>query len=133
MSDVGEREKQTQDRVVRLFRDILGYRYLGNWIDRDCNSNIEPELLRDFLEKRMYDSGIISRAMHHLDKIANDTGKTLYERNRDVYEALRYGVNVKPEVGVKTHTVWLVDWQHPESNDFAIAEEVTIPAKDSST
>ncbi len=131
MSDVGKREKQTQDRVVRLFRDALGYSYLGNWIDRDCNSNIEPELLRNWLKKRVYDSGIISRAMHHLDKIANDTSKTLYERNRDVYEALRYGVKVKPEMGVNTQTVWLVDWEHPENNDFAIAEEVTIPAKDS--
>jgi len=29
MSDVGEREKKTQERVVRLFQDTLGYRYLG--------------------------------------------------------------------------------------------------------
>jgi len=131
MSDVGEREKKTQERVVRLFQDTLGYRYLGNWIDRDGNSNMEPKLLRNWLERRGYDNGIISRAMYQLDKIANDTSKTLYERNRDVYEALRYGVKLNPEVGVNKETVWLVDWQHPENNDFAIAEEVTIPAKDS--
>ena len=30
MSDVGEVERRTQDRVVRLFQERLGYRYLGN-------------------------------------------------------------------------------------------------------
>ena len=131
MSDVGEREKHTQERVVRLFRDSLGYRYLGNWIGRDCNSNIEPELLRNWLKKRVYSDNIVSRAMHELDRVANDTSETLYERNKNVYGLLRYGVGVKPEAGVNTQTVWLIDWTHPENNDFAIAEEVTVPAKGS--
>ena len=34
MSTVGQIEKKTQARVVALFRDRLGYDYLGNWIDR---------------------------------------------------------------------------------------------------
>ena len=33
MSTVGQIEKMTQARVVALFRDRLGYAYLGNWID----------------------------------------------------------------------------------------------------
>lgn len=31
MSEVGDIEKATQDRVVRLFKEQLGYNYLGNW------------------------------------------------------------------------------------------------------
>ena len=46
MSSVGQIEKKTQARVVRLFCDTLGYDYLGNWIDREGNSNIETKLLR---------------------------------------------------------------------------------------
>jgi type I restriction enzyme R subunit len=34
MSSVGQREKKTQQRVVKLFRDRLGYGYLGNREDR---------------------------------------------------------------------------------------------------
>ena len=34
MSTIGQIEKRTQNRVVALFRDRLGYDYLGNWIDR---------------------------------------------------------------------------------------------------
>ena len=29
---VGQIERKTQQRVVKLFRDTLGYHYLGNWI-----------------------------------------------------------------------------------------------------
>ena len=52
--------------------------------------------------------------------------KTLYDANREVYGLLRYGVKVKPEVGEQNVTVWLIDWEKPDNNDFAIAEEVTV-------
>ena len=65
-----------------------------------------------------------------LDKAAGDTSKSLYDRNQAVYELLRYGVKVKPDVGENTQTVWLIDWKHPEKNDFAIAEEVTVLGAD---
>jgi hypothetical protein len=38
---VGQIEKRTQARVVKLFRQTLRYDYLGNWIDREGNRNIE--------------------------------------------------------------------------------------------
>ncbi|MEK7768951.1 MAG: hypothetical protein AAB286_04425 [Pseudomonadota bacterium] len=46
MSTVGQREKRTQKRVVTLFREQLGYDYLGDWTDRACNRNIEQDDLR---------------------------------------------------------------------------------------
>ena len=73
---------------------------------------------------------LITRALHVFDKAAGDTSKNLYDRNRAVYELLRYGVKVKPGVGENTETVWLIDWQHPENNHFAIAEEVAVTAPD---
>ena len=45
MSNVGQIERKAQDRVVKLFRDQLGYEYLGNWEYREGNSNVEVELL----------------------------------------------------------------------------------------
>jgi type I restriction enzyme R subunit len=131
MSTVGEIEKKTQQRVMQLFREQLGYGYLGDWTDREGNRNIEEKLLRAFLgDKQGYDEGLIVRALHVLDKAAGDTSKSLYDRNRAVYELLRYGVKVKAEVGENTQTVWLVDWEYPERNEFAIAEEVTILGTD---
>ena len=130
MSQVGAQEHLTQDRVVRLFRDTLGYDHLGDWTDREGNANIEPEILRAWLDKQGVDETLINRAVYEFQKAAGDTSKSLYDRNRAVYEMLRYGVKVKPAVGEHTQTVWLIDWKHPEKNHFAIAEEVSIAATD---
>ncbi len=35
-------------------------------------------------------------------------------------------MKVKPGVGEQTETVWLIDWDNPEANHFAVAEEVTV-------
>ena len=40
MTTVGQIEKKTQARVVKLFRDTLRYDYLGDWTDREGNRNI---------------------------------------------------------------------------------------------
>ncbi|MCZ7558532.1 MAG: HsdR family type I site-specific deoxyribonuclease [Bacteroidia bacterium] len=130
MDAVGQREKKTQQRVVTLFRDTLGYEYLGDWTDREGNSNIEAEYLQAFLLKSGYDENLIKRALYSVTKEAGDTSKSLYDRNHAVYDLLRYGVKVKPAVGEHTIDVWLIDWKIPENNHFAIAEEVTVEAKD---
>lgn len=126
MNDVGQIERATQNRVVKLFRDALGYDYLGDWSDRLNNCNIEVELLTKFLKKQKYDDALITKALHQLTKIAGDQTKSLYDINNEVYGLLRYGVKVKADVGENAQTVWLIDWKNPLNNYFAIAEEVTV-------
>ena len=130
MSSVGQIERKTQQRVVKLFQHTLKYDYLGNWEERSGNCNIETDLLRAWLKKQGVEDVLIGRALYALDKAAGDTSKSLYDRNHAVYELLRYGVHVKPDVGEHAVTVWLVDWQEPENNSFAIAEEVTVTGAD---
>jgi len=138
MSTVGQIERRTQKRVVDLFRNALGYDYLGNWIDRADkigrpNRNIEDEYLRPFLERQGYPPELITRAIQQLTKVASDQSRSLYDTNRAVYDLLRYGVKVKADVGDQTRTVWLIDWAKPAANHFAIAEEVAVkPAGDKS-
>ncbi|MFI5927314.1 type I restriction endonuclease subunit R [Micromonospora sp. NPDC051543] len=127
MSNVGQPERKTQDRVVGLFRNLLGYEYLGNWEYREGNSNVEEELLAQNLRARGYSHNMINKAVDRLKSDASlGGGRDLYEANRDVYGLLRYGVKVKPGVGEQTETVWLIDWARPEANHFALAEEVTV-------
>ncbi|MEY1672650.1 type I restriction endonuclease subunit R [Gordonia sp. ABKF26] len=127
MSDVGQIERKAQSRVVALFRDQLGYEYLGNWEYREGNSNVETGLLTQNLRARGYDDNLINRALGQLGKAASvGAGHDLYEANRDVYRLLRYGVKVKPGVGEQTETVWLIDWKNPDANHFVVVEEVTV-------
>jgi type I restriction enzyme R subunit len=126
MSTIGQPERATQDRVLALFRDELKFRYLGDWTDRDGNSNIEPALLSAFLTKNSCTQQQISAALYKLRTEADNHNRTLYGNNQAVYSLLRYGVPVKLEAGKATETVHLINWSKPEENDFAIAEEVTL-------
>lgn len=127
MSEVGQVERKTQDRVVKLFREALGYNYLGNWEYRAGNVNVEVEMLTQNLRARGYDDNLITRTLDQLGKAASvGAGHDLYEANRDVYQLLRYGVKVRPGVGEQTETVWLIGWKDLETNQFAMAEEVSV-------
>ncbi|MBU6527990.1 HsdR family type I site-specific deoxyribonuclease [Methylocystis sp. MJC1] len=123
---IGKTERATQNRVLELFRNELGYRYLGDWTDRSGNSNIEENLLNDFLARRGYTSAQISSALHKLRTEANNHSRSLYTNNEAVYALLRYGVPVKVEAGKVTELVQLINWNEPHDNDFAVAEEVTL-------
>ncbi len=132
MSQIGQREHQTQQEVLRYFQHDLGYRYLGGWKDRDNNSAVEAGLLRHWLGRQGHDENIINKALRELDQAAALSGsKTLYDANRAVYGLLRYGVKIKPAVDAQTVTVWLIDWAYPANNDFAVAEEVTVAGANS--
>ncbi|MHB1342764.1 MAG: type I restriction endonuclease subunit R [Thermoleophilia bacterium] len=127
MSEVGQIERKAQDRLVGLFRDALGYDYAGNWEYRADNSHVEIDLLQQNLRARGYDDNLINKAIDVLKKTASlGGGRTLYEANHEVYDLLRYGVKVRPGMGERVETVWLIDWSEPEANHFALAEEVSI-------
>ena len=125
MSKIGKAERATQDRVIKLFTQSLGYRYLGDKTDQ-ANSNIEAGLLSAWLNKRGSDQQHINRALDVIQREANNPNRSLYDNNKAVYERLRYGVKVQAQAGQNTETVWLIDWTNPQANDFAVAEEVTL-------
>ena len=126
MNNIGKPERETQNRVIALFRDELEYRYVGDWSDRAANSNIEEALLRAYLSKAGYSAEQISRALYLLRTEADNPNRSLYENNKAVYSLLRYGADVKIEAGKVTEKVKFINWGEPEENDFAIAEEVTL-------
>ena len=128
MSDIGQIERKTQNRVVKLLVDQLGYEYGGNLEDK-ANSNVIADELGRFLMDCGHSDDVISKAVDVFDKAANDSTKSLFDRNRGVYELLRYGVRVRAALGEQFETVWLIDWEQPLRNRFVVAEEVTVVGK----
>lgn len=126
-SHIGEPERSVQNRLLALFKEKLKYEYLGNYEYRTCNRNIESKLLFDYLmSTKKWSGDEAKRAITKLEKEAYCTPQNMQEKNEKVYSLLRYGVNVSPDVGTKKITVNLIDWEHPDKNQFYIAEEVTI-------
>lgn len=126
MSTVGQREIETQRRVIELFQNELGYAFLGSFKDAG-HGNVEELFLRRWLREQEYTEAAIARALHELNRAKSLGGsRDLYTANKEVYSLLRYGVKVTPDVGQHRETVWLIDWKNPENNEFAFAEEVTV-------
>jgi type I restriction enzyme R subunit len=91
INSVGKKERETQNRVIKIFQNELGYEYLGNWEDREDNSNVEQDILKKWLLQR-YDENLTQKAIYEFTKAVNDQSKSLYDANKAVYSLLRYGV-----------------------------------------
>jgi type I restriction enzyme, R subunit len=92
MTPVALPECATQNRIIALFRDQLGYRYLGNWVDRPDNRNIEQDILSAWLAKRGHSKDHITQAIYAMRTEADNFNRKLYDNKQAVYGLLRYGV-----------------------------------------
>ena len=125
MPNIGDSECKTQNRVVKFFRDKLHYTYLGNLHD-SVNSNIMQDKLLAWLVKRGYSEKLASNAIDALVKASTNLQQGLYHANKEVYSLLKYGAKVKETVDQPPQTVYFIRFDEPLTNDFYIAEEVTV-------
>jgi type I restriction enzyme R subunit len=125
MPRINEAERTTQERVLKLFRGELGYAYYGDLRDR-VNSNIDTDKLKAWLLSRGYSASLSAKAVSELQKTAGNLQQGPYKANMDVYSLLKYGAKVRENPGEPEKTVYFIDWEHSQNNEFAVAEEVTI-------
>ena len=64
---IGQIERKTQNRVVKLFQNTLNYRYLGDLNGQD-NKNIREDDLTTWLAKRGVSAELINGAIMLLQK-----------------------------------------------------------------
>src|SRR5439155_19288497 len=87
---------------------------------------IEEEYPRPFLTRSGYSQKLLAGAIADLKRATGKQNVSLDDLKKEVYGLLRYGVKVREGLGQNRKTVWLIDWEKPENNHFAIAEEVTV-------
>lgn len=127
MAKIGDAERTAQNHVISLFRsrDFLDYAYYGNRSAYE-NSNIEAEILKAFLQKQGYGKVLSDRAVEELRNEASNFQSGPYDANKKVYSLLKYGAKIRENPGEAEKTVSFIDWDHPNKNEFAVAEEVTV-------
>ena len=126
MPQINASERTTQSHVIRFFVNELHYTYLGNLHDSE-NSNIMQERLRAYLLRQGYSENLSDGAIDKLVRTSVNLQHGLYAANKEVYSLLKYGAKVKEAAGESEKTVYFIDFENPDSNDFAVAEEVTVP------
>lgn len=139
-------ERATQDEVIRLLRDELGYRFLGN-LDMEVqrftvdgremkgktvkinNTNIR---LNDFCTFQRSQGWTGDQAMQGYKKLFAASSQChrfneLYKANKETYDMLTSFTTVKPVQGSQRGTMDLILWgENFLDNDFAFAEEVSV-------
>lgn len=128
-NNIGKPERASQNRVIQLFQQELGYTYLGDWEEEVRTQPVEEDILKNYLLGKGYSLVLAQKAVDELVKVATNLSSGLYEANKEVYRLLRYGVTVREELGQPKETVWLIDWKDVARNQFAVAEEVTVKGK----
>jgi len=127
MPNIGENERKTQNRIVEFFQDknLLNYTYLGNLQEFE-NKNIMKDKLLKFLLSKGYSENLSEKAIEELLKASTNLQQGLYSANKEVYYKLKYGAKIKENIGEPEKTVYFIDFEDIDSNDFYIAEEVTV-------
>ena len=124
MSQVSDPERVTQNRVVELLKGI-GYNYLGD-LTKFSNQNVREDEFIKYQASRGINTELARRAYEQFESVANQMAKSLYERNLDTYNLIRYGIDLAPEIGEKKITIRPIDFLDVSKNNFYVAEEVWI-------
>ncbi len=124
MPNIGDAERKTQNRVVKLFKDKLHYTYLGDLHDTE-NTNLMANRILAYLNKMGYSDKLAKGAVQELERTSTNLQQGLYYANKSVYSLLKYGAKVNDESGTPK-TVYFIDFATPGNNDFYVAEEVTV-------
>ena len=121
-------EADYENSVIELFRNDLGYEYAyGPDIERDFYSPLYEEVLLDSLYRlnRGLPDDAISDALFKLKNFENGE---LVQKNAVFMDYLQNGVPVKyVENGEERSTlVYLVDFKHPDNNEFTVSNQWTF-------
>jgi type I restriction enzyme, R subunit len=132
----GFSEGLVEEVVISTLQD-LGYSYESNAVISPDGSNPARLAYGDVLL-----SGILAAAVERLNpnvpadareqairQLSITETPSLVEENRRIHRLITEGVDVEFSIGdgeVKGDKVWLIDFEHPENNDFLVTNQFTV-------
>ncbi|MDR0704271.1 MAG: type I restriction endonuclease subunit R [Planctomycetaceae bacterium] len=121
-------ERNYENAVLELFRDELGYETVcGYDVKRDYHSPLFVERLEKSLRKINPNkpTEAINEAIY---RISNYESNNLIQQNIQFTNFLQNGVEVNYHLSGKNKSdlIRLVDFEHPDNNDFILARQWTI-------
>ncbi len=136
---ISQKEREYQNEIVNLFKEKLGYEYLGSFQyarnsqtreNGEKNSPIIESELRRFLssEKYGYTKLQIEEAIRQtkaMSRLSDSKRGILSETNNQLYEIFTTHLAIQPDAEHHHENVYLFDFNNPLANNFAIAEEVS--------
>ena len=132
-----QKERDYQNALVKRFQEELGYTYLGNWQYAKgsnvnnmgvANSPILDDEVRSFLKEQGRTEMQIEDVLVKLKdkaRLGDSKMSSLIQCNTDLYDTLIMGIKSQPSSEEKHEDVMFFDFDHPQNNHFAIAEEVS--------
>lgn len=132
-----QKEREYQNALVKRFQEELGYTYLGNWQYAKganvnnmgvANSPILDDEVRAFLKEQGRTEMQIEDVLVKLKdkaRLGDSKMSSLIQCNTDLYDTLIMGIKSQPSPEENHEDVMFFDFDHPQNNHFAIAEEVS--------
>ena len=132
-----QKERDYQNALVKRFQEELGYTYLGNWQYAKgatvnnmgvANSPILDDEIRSFLKEQGRTEMQIEDVLVKLKdkaRLGDSKMSSLIQCNTDLYDTLIMGIKSQPSPEENHEDVMFFDFDHPQNNHFAIAEEVS--------
>lgn len=132
-----QKERDYQNALVKRFQEELGYTYLGNWQYAKgatvnnmgvANSPILDDEIRSFLKEQGHTEMQIEDVLVKLKdkaRLGDSKMSSLIQCNTDLYDTLIMGIKSQPSPEENHEDVMFFDFDHPQNNHFAIAEEVS--------
>lgn len=132
-----QKERDYQNALVKRFQEELGYTYLGNWQYAKgatvnnmgvANSPILDDEIRSFLKEQGRTEMQIEDVLVKLKdkaRLGDSKMSSLIKCNTDLYDTLIMGIKSQPSPEENHEDVMFFDFDHPQNNHFAIAEEVS--------
>ena len=132
-----QKEREYQNALVKRFQEELGYTYLGNWQYAKganvnnmgvANSPILDDEVRSFLKEQGRTEMQIEYVLVKLKdkaRLGDSKMSSLIQCNTDLYDTLIMGIKSQPSPEENHEDVMFFDFDHPQNNHFAIAEEVS--------